>query len=94
MPLNESPPKYQVQITQRGRYDWTALIADMTTEPARATTLHANSIDALMAKCLISVVLHDKDAEDRANAPRAEKPEAPPIILMPNNRIVPPSALG
>jgi hypothetical protein len=102
MPLaNSTKPKYQLQLHQVNRYDWTALVVDLTGEAPNATTIHGRSLPELLAKCLIAVTLHDKnagvDVPDDGIAPGVatedSAPPAPPIILTPNRKIVePPTA--
>jgi hypothetical protein len=96
MPLKENtPPKYQLQLHQVNKYDWTALVVDLTGEAPNATTIHGRSLPEIMGKCLIAVTLHDKnlgvDVPDEVAAPgNGTVPEPKPIILTPNRSIVQP----
>lgn len=76
--------KYQLQITRVTKYDWSALVVDTTGDKPNATTILSKSLEELMAKCLVAVVLHDK------NAGVSEEPETEesPIILTPNKRVI------
>lgn len=76
--------KYQLQITRVTKYDWSALVVDTTGDKPNATTILSKSIEELMAKCLVAVVLHDKNA----GVAEELEPEEAPIILTPNKRII------
>lgn len=76
---------YHIKIERTGKYDCVALLVDMTAEKPDSTRLVAKSMEELMAKALVAVVLHDK------NVTIEEEPKKNgevPIILTPSRKVV------
>lgn len=87
--------KYAIQITQVTKYDWSALVADTMGDKPNATSILAKSLPELMAKCLVAVVLHDKNAGIPESAETAPSTNGDaPIILTPSRKIVTPPEIG
>lgn len=75
---------YHIKIERTGKYDCVALLVDMTVEKPDSTRLVGKSIEEIMAKALVAVVLHDKnvtvDEEPKENGDV-------PIILTPSRKL-------
>ena len=80
--MDQTPPKYAIQVACHGRYDWTAILADCTTQPPKATTVMAKSIHELMAKVLVTVTLRE-DSEAQAARKNNDHAETNPALLKP-----------
>lgn len=80
------PTKYKIHIEHTSKYDCAAMLVDVTDkEKPQQTTVMAKSMEELMAKLVVAVVLRDK------NAGTTEEPEKNgdvPIILTPSRKIV------
>lgn len=57
----EAVATYTIQLGVEGKYEHLAVIADNSSNPPLRVTVLAKSLEELMAKVLVSVVLRDKD---------------------------------
>ena len=83
-------PKYRLQIERVSKYDYTSIIADVTNEKPETTTIMAKSMEELMAKILVALVLRDKNAGVQEDEATPNNGEAHPVILSPSKRIITP----
>lgn len=84
-------PKYTIHLVQAGKYEWTAIVADLAVDPPSKTTIMGRGLHELMAKVLVAVTLRDVNAgvaEPVSGVTNGTVPESPPIILTPNKRII------
>jgi hypothetical protein len=83
-------PKYRLQIERVSKYDYTAIVADVTNEKPESTTIMAKSMEELMAKILVALVLRDKNAGIPEDEPAPSNGELAPIVFSPSKRIITP----
>lgn len=79
--MQPANPKYAIQISTEGRYEWRAVLADCTVKPARGTTIMEKSIHALMAKVLVAITQREQGEEQRAEAGKDAEAANPAVVL-------------
>lgn len=89
MPTAAKTPKFVISLDSTGRYEWTAILIDLSTidkpKPA-AIEIAGKSLAELLTKVSVAVVLRDQQNGAKPAPPANGDPHH--VILTPNRRIV------